>query len=121
MRPDYIYNNKCISCYLFQPQFDLDMYLVLVICIAKSNKFDNILVHVPDKSFFATLDDKDVHKFHHKYGQSQPFWHDIDFILTLNKQKALNHVDEFIIILIFLIELVILKTFDRISYPKNLG
>ena len=37
---------------------------------------------------------------------------DIDFILTLNKQKALNHVDELIIILIFLIELV---------YPKNLG
>ena len=82
--------------------------------IAKSNKFDNILVHMSQINlfFFATLDDKDVHKFHHKYGQSQRFWHDIDFILTLNKQKALNHVDELIIILIFLIELV---------YPKNLG
>ena len=63
-------------------------YVLSLSDIAKSNKFDNILVHVPDKSFFATLDDKDVHKFHHKYGQSQRFWHDIDFILTLNKQKA---------------------------------
>ena len=48
---------------------------VVILQKAIFDKFDNILVHVPDKSFYATLDDKDVHKFHHKYGQSQRFWH----------------------------------------------